>query len=207
MIRPQPLIAICALSLMFSTTLPAGSQSNQPLPGRFRHAREIVPGGAGPNRLFMDPALMAGGNSQWQFSYRRESADIERKQMVVAHGGLSDLRIYDASNREVPYLLIPPSIESTWQDGHLAPIAPTKKTSGFQVDLEKPRMTDRLRLNGLSAPFVKRCILEASNDAQYWMPLRNDVTVYDLETDQRRIRIISRMLPSGVENQRSEFCS
>jgi hypothetical protein len=186
MTRQQSQIVIFVLSLIVLMTLPAGSQTTRPLPDRFRHARDIVPGGAGPNRLFMDPALLAGGYSHWQFSYKRESADIEQKQMIVASGGLSDLRIYDASNREVPYLLIAPSADFTWHDGHLAPIASTKKTSGFQVDLEKPRMMDRLRLNGLSASFVKRCILEASNDAQYWMQLRNDATVYNLPSEKLR---------------------
>jgi hypothetical protein len=184
MTRRQSQIAIFVLSLIVSTTLPAGSQTTRPLPGHFRHAREIAPGGAGPNRLLMDPALLAGGNSRWQFSYRKESSDIERKQMISASGGLGDLRIYDASNREVPYLLIAPSVDSTWRDGLLAPIASTKKTSGFQVDLEKPRMMDRLRLNGLPAPFVKRCTLEASNDAQYWTLLRNDATVFHLPSEK-----------------------
>jgi hypothetical protein len=195
MIRRQPQIMIFVLALIVLMTLPAGSQTTRPLPDRFRHAREIVPGGAGPNRLLVDSALLAGGNSHWQFSYKRESADIERKQMIAASGGLGDLRIYDASNREVPYLLMAPSVDSTWQDGHLAPIASTKKTSGFQVDLGKPRIMDRLQLNGLLAPFVKRCILEASNDAQYWTALRNDATVFDLPSE--KLKLLEMEFPLG----------
>jgi hypothetical protein len=186
MIRRQPQIAIFVLLLIVSMALPSGSQTTRPLPDRFRHARDIVPGGAGPNRLLVDPALLAGGNSRWQFSYKSDGADIEQKPTIAASGGLSDLRIYDASDREVPYLLFAPSVDSTWRDGQLAPTAPTKKTSGFQVDLERPRMMDRLRLNGLPAPFVKRCILDGSNDAQYWAALRNDATVFDLPSEKLR---------------------
>jgi hypothetical protein len=167
---PLVLLALCGLGF---------SQTERPVLSRFRHERVIAPGGAGPNRLLIDPALLAGGDSNWIFS--RRGTGSERAQMIIAEGGLKDLRLYDASNREIPYLLIlPPEPEPAWIDGRLAPLALTKKTSGFEVDLGRSLLVDRLQLSGIPAPFVKRCFLEGSDDASRWTLLRADATVFDL---------------------------
>ncbi len=161
------------------------AQANRPDSIKFRHERAILPGGQGPNRLLIDIPLLAGGNSLWQFT--REIAGSDREPITIATGGLSDLRMYDSLHREVPYLLImPPMPEPRWVDGRLAPIALTRKTSGFQLDLGRSLRMDRLRLSGLPAPFVKRCILEASNDSRGWMVLRSDATVFDMPAENLR---------------------
>ncbi len=162
------------------------AQPSQPDPKKFRYERTIIPGAAGSNRLRIDAVLLAGGSSSWQFL--RQTTGSDREPMVIATGGLQDLRIYDSANREVPYLFIaPPVPEPQWLDGRLAPLAVTKRTSGFQIDLGRSFLTDRLRLDGIPAPFVKRCILEASQDGERWTGLRADATVYDLPAEKLRL--------------------
>ncbi len=180
------IIAALFAGILFLFQIPAlFPQSTQPVLERFRHERSIIPGGQGPNRLLIDSVLLSGGNSQWRF--HQEEAGSERRPMVMATGGLGDLRIYDASNREIAYLLImPPKPEAEWLDGSLSPLAPTEEASGFQIDLGRPLLVDRLRLNGLPAPYVKRCFLEASNNANQWTRLLDDATVFDLPSEELR---------------------
>src|SRR6478672_4949223 len=79
----------------------------------FRHQRTIAPGDKGPNRLDVDVALLSGSAP-----------------------GFPDLRLFDSSGREVPYLTIqPPARERRWTGSTLLEIASTKTTSGFEVDL------------------------------------------------------------------------
>jgi hypothetical protein len=153
---------------------------------KFRQERVITPGGPGPGRLLIDAALLSGGDASWQFS-RREIGS-EREPMIIASGGLKDLRIYDSLNREVPYLLIlPPVPEPKWQDGRIAPVALTQKTSGLLIDFGHPVLMDRVQLIGLPAPFVKRGILDASVDSKNWQRLREDATIFDLPSDKLRL--------------------
>lgn len=180
--RSKHRILLFSMVLFFQAQLGPG-QTTQPKPNRFRYERKIIPGARGPNRLLIDAALLAGGSSTWQFSQRTTGS--EREPMILATGGLRDLRLYDLSNREVPYLLIsPPTPEPKWLEGSLAPLALTKKTSGFQVDLGRSLLIDRVRLGGIPAPFVKRCILEGSDDGSRWTRLRNDATVFDLPSQK-----------------------
>jgi hypothetical protein len=83
MIRRQFKTMSFALLVFLSLIQQAGSQTTRPLLGRFQHSREIVPGGSGPNRLFIDPTLLAGGNSEWIFYYGNERLDTGRKQMIA----------------------------------------------------------------------------------------------------------------------------
>jgi hypothetical protein len=183
MSRMSKKLAPFAWVLLLFQMQPVFPQTTQPVLNRFRHERALIPGGPGSNRLQIDSALLSGGDSQWQF--RQEGAGSEREPMIIATGGLADLRIYDSSNREVPYLFILPlTPEPQWLDGRLAPLAPTKNASGFQIDLGRSLLVDRLRLGGLPAPFVKRCILEASDNAGHWRPLRTDATVFDLPSEK-----------------------
>ena len=76
------------------------AQTRPSIPAVFRHERSIVPGGPGPNRLLIDAALLAGANSDWRFSQQR--AGSEQEAMILATGGLKDLRIYDAAGHEIP---------------------------------------------------------------------------------------------------------
>jgi len=53
-----------------------------------------------------------------------------------ASGGLDDLRLFDASGAEVPFLVIaPPPVERDWVGGQLLPVTPTRASSGVEVDL------------------------------------------------------------------------
>ncbi len=161
------------------------TQPSAAVPLKFRHERSIVPGAPGPNRLRIDAALLAGANADWQFA--RQITGSEQEPMILATGGLKDLRLYDAAGREIPYLLISPAApEPKWLTGRLSPLAVTKKTSGFQIDLGQRQIMDRIQINGLPAPFVKRFALEASHDANQWIRLREDATVFDMPSEQLR---------------------
>ena len=46
---------------------------------------------------------------------------------------------------------------------------------------------DRVRFDGLPAPFVKRCILEAGNEAGEWSRLSGDATIFDLPAEKLRL--------------------
>jgi hypothetical protein len=183
--RLKLMLFLFGLSLLLFQLQAGFGQTSQFIPGKFRHERTIVPGGSGPNRLHIDTALLAGGSPFRQFTQHMTGS--AREPMIIATGGLKDLRIYDSSNREIPYLLIlPPTPEPKWIAGQLAPLALTKRASGFQVDLGRSLMMDHLQLSGIPAPFVKRCTLEASNDGSYWTWLRSDATVFDLPAEKLR---------------------
>ncbi len=186
-------IALLLFFVIFSQS-PFSSGQVRPIPGKFSHERIIYPGGPGPNRLLIDASLLAGSSSSWQFA--RQTAGSERRPMTIASGGLEDLRLYDSASREVPYLLIlPPEPEPKWLGGRLAPVARARKTSGFTVDFGKALLMDRLQVSGIPAPFVKRCVVEASNDSRYWKRLRDDATIFDLPSEKlRRVEI---ELPQG----------
>lgn len=127
------------------------------------HERLVTPGARGANRLDVDVALLAN-----------------------ARPDLRDLRLRDAQDREVGYLLVPPaSTEPRWIDGSILPIATTKNTSGFEVDLGRATNVDRLRLEGITAPFLKRIRLEGSGDRARWT-LLTDATVFDLPDEELR---------------------
>jgi hypothetical protein len=153
-------VRIVAL-LLYATSLFAGVE------------RTVTPGGAGPNRLDADVALVAG-----------------------AAEDLRDLRLYDAQQREIGYLLMPPaSREPQWVDGRILPIASTKTTSGFEVDLHGSATVDRLRLQGIAAPFLKRVRVEGSGDRSRWTLLA-DSTVFDLP--EERLQMLDVAFEAGA---------
>jgi len=125
--------------------------------------RIVTPGAAGPNRLDVDVALLSHATSD-----------------------LRDLRLIDDAQREVGFLLVQPAGEWRWIDGRILPITPTKKTSGFEVDLGSPIDVDRLRLDGIAAPFLKRARVEGSGDRGHWTLLA-EATVFDLPDDRLRL--------------------
>ncbi len=135
-------------------------------PPPFRHERPVTPGARGANRLAVDVTLLAGS---------------EARRTDAPHGLLSDLRIYAADGAEVPYLLIaPPSPAPEWAPARLLPIAATKTSSGFEADLGRPLPVDRLRVDGIPAPFLKRVRLEGSGDRARWTLLAAEGTLFDL---------------------------
>ena len=126
-------------------------------------ARSVTPGAAGPNRLDVDVALRAH-----------------------AMPDLRDLRLIDAQQREVGYLVVEPGESaSRWLEGRILPVAATKRTSGFEVDLGIARTVDRIRLEDIAAPFLKALRLEGSGDRSRWTLLA-DATVFDLPDDKLR---------------------
>lgn len=132
--------------------------------GAFRHQREVIPATKGANRLEVDAALLAG-----------------------AQQGLGDLRLVDRNGREVPYLLLaPPRTEPQWDAvNELLPVASTKTTSGFEADLGRAKQIDRVRLEDIPAPFLKRVRVEGSGDRARWTLLA-DATVFDLPDEKLR---------------------
>ncbi|MCU1230771.1 MAG: hypothetical protein JWO97_3655 [Acidobacteria bacterium] len=141
----------------------------------FKSERMIHPGAKGPNRLVPDVALLANAKPL------RYAAKLQFE------GGLDDLRLYDAAGAEVSYLLLAPTVaEETWRGATVLPVAPTKTTSAFEADLGAATLVDRLRINGIATPFLKRARLEGSGDRAHWTVLADDTTVFDLPDEELR---------------------
>src|SRR5882672_5158157 len=108
------------VALGITAVLTAGAQ---------RVDRPVVPGGPGPNRLALDATALA----RVQPFHVADVAAAEGRA-AVATGGAGDLRLFDASNKEVPYLLITPQVEAQWRGSRLLRVAPAKLSSGFEAD-------------------------------------------------------------------------
>ena len=128
----------------------------------FAHERSVIPGAPGANRLDADVALLAG-----------------------AQPDLRDLRLVDAQQREVGYLLVRDEPEPRWLLGSMLPIAATRKSSGFEADFGRTATIDRVRLDRIAAPFLKRVTVEGSGDRTRWTLLA-DATVFDLPDEELR---------------------
>jgi hypothetical protein len=157
-----------ALALLAILGLAASTRIEAQTPGGFRVERPIVTSSAGRHRLAMDVPLLVG-----------------------AAEGVTDLRLFDPSNREVPFLFVRPApAAATWQRGALLAIAPvenaTRKTSGFEVDLGEALRIDRVRVLGLPPGFLKRVVLEGSGDRSHWTLLAGEGTVFDLPDERLR---------------------
>lgn len=173
MTRPMP-AAAAAIAIILSA--PAAAQRPQPGPERFAYERAIVAPAAGPHRLPVDAALLAGG---------RPFRVVQRGETFVALGGLEDLRMFDASGRPVPYLLVhPPSAAPEWIAGTVVPVTPTKKTSGFEIDLGRVEPVNMMRVEGIPPPFLKRMAVEGSGDRTRWTSLAPEATLFDLPAER-----------------------
>jgi hypothetical protein len=134
----------------------------------FRVERPIAANGSGPRRLAVDVPLLAGLNRD-----------------------LGDLRLFDASGREIPYLLVfKGSAEPAWKPATILPVASVDgdklKQSGFEADLGEILTTDRFRIDGLRPPFLKRVRLEGSGDRARWTLLVAEGTLFDLPDEKLR---------------------
>lgn len=183
-------LAACSGIALLASALAA--QERPPAPP-FRFERPITTSG-GPHRLAIDVPLLAGGNAFRVVSTMRTGAD--RDVAATAIAGLSDLRLFDRSGNEVPYLLVPgPTVEPTWHAAvAVLPVAPVEtekdKTSGFEADLGRLLLIDRMRLDGLAPPYLKRIRLEGSGDRTRWTVLVADGTVFDLpDSDLRQTSV------------------
>jgi hypothetical protein len=163
--------------------------AQSPGPTPFRFERPIISSGdAGPRRLLIDVAMVAGGSP---FSVRLRQPD-DPDAGAVATGGLADLRLFDAAGAEVPYLLVAsPDAAPSWREASaILPVAPVEterqRTSGFEADLGESVLVDRFRLDHLPPPFLKRLRLEGSGDRAHWTLLVEEGTVFDLPEPRLR---------------------
>jgi hypothetical protein len=165
----------------------SGLLAQAPVPVSFKFERPVVVDGAGPRRLAIDVPLLTGSNPFRVVS--RTTNPTTGEISAVAVGGLSDLRFFDASGNEVGHLLVqPPSAEPEWKQAEILPIAPVEtdkqKTSGFEADLGQAYAVDRLRVDGLKPPFLKRVRLEGSGDRAHWTLLAAEGTLFDLPQER-----------------------
>jgi hypothetical protein len=164
------------LSLVFP--LGAAAAQSATRPDAFRFERPVLSGAAGANRLEVDLPLLVGG---------RPFTVVQRGELSHVVGGLGDLRLYDMTGREVPYLLVPqPTREPRWLPAQVLPIPVRDSLSGFQADLGAVQRVDRVRVGGLPAPFLKRVQLEGSGDATRWTQLVREGTLFDLPDEKLR---------------------
>lgn len=173
---------LLAAGLLAAGLAAGGDERREP---RFRYERELLPGAAGPNRLEPDIALLRGAAPLVYAPGERAG------ELGLYGGGLADLRLFDAAGREVPYLLVAPLQRGPdWRSGNVLPIAATKTASGFEVNLGAAGTIDRIRIQGLPAPFLKRFRLEGGGDRSRWTLLVAEGTLFDLpEEDLHRTDI------------------
>jgi hypothetical protein len=100
-----------------------------------------------------------------------------------------DLRIYDANGAEIGYVLAgDPPIAPVYKPAVMLPIATvdtrTERTSGFEADLGEPTLVDRLRIDGIDPPFLKRLKLEGSGDRERWTLLVAEGTLFNLPDEK-----------------------
>lgn len=162
-----------AVLLAVSATLTAQAPS-----GRFTWERPID-AGRGSRTLPIDVALLADG---------RPFQVVRRDSRARAEGGLADLRLFDGSNRPVPFLLAhAPSPAPAWLSGRVLPVPATNERSGFEVDLGRPAGSiDAIRVEGIPAPFLKRLSVDGSGDRQRWTALAPEATLFDLPAEGLR---------------------
>ena len=171
---------ILATITLFLVLAPS-PRAQTPAPA-FRFERPLTPA-AGPQRLPVDVPLLVGGRP-FSVVWERDAPAPETTATAVS--GLRDLRLFGGSGREVPYLLVhKPPFEPIWQPAAtIAAITPVEtelqKSSGFEVDLGEPTTVDRLRIDQMATPLLKRVRLEGSGDRSRWTVLVDEGTVFDL---------------------------
>lgn len=156
--RAREVLAVC---LVFATAF-GGTAEARAEPGR----------APGPNYERAVQVVRTG--PQWL------SVDLEL--LSRASPALEDLRLLDASEHEVPFLLIAPkNLEPRWVNAsRLFRAVTDPKESGFEADFGKLWRCDQVRIEGLTAPFMKRLRLEASGNRQQYISLATDATLFDL---------------------------
>ncbi len=162
---------ILALAFLVAISIGAQEAPRAPRPDQFRFERQVRVTGNGPCRLEVDVPLLAGARPIGGFGDR-------------VPNGLEDLRLYDADGREVPYLLVWPRATSVDRfTARVLPIQATKESSGFEADFGQPRLIERLQLEGLTPPFVKKARVEASGDRTRWTIVQ-EVSVFHLPAER-----------------------
>lgn len=176
--KPRPVPAVLLVALAWGTHTAAQSTPTQPSQGRFAFERPARAAPPGAQRLPIDALLLAGG---------APFRVIRRGDRILAEGGLIDLRLFDGAGRAVPYLLVHSSpADPEWIPGRVLPVQPTKKTSGFEVDFGSGEIIDRIGVEGIPAPFLKRLSVEGSGDRSRWTSLAPEATLFDLPAERLR---------------------
>lgn len=135
--------------------------------------RPVLPQGAGPQRLDLDLALLA-----------------------QASRDLHDLRLLDREGRELPFVRVPPAAAAPdWHGGRLLPLPAGKESSGFELDLGRASEVERLRVEGLPRPLLKRFRLEGSGDRARWTVLVAEGTLFDLP--EEALQLLTADFPRG----------
>lgn len=176
------------LALVGTAALAATMSAQQPAaPSSFRFERPLVTGGAGARRVAIDVPLLAGAAS---FRTAVRGLNPSTGAMAIAVGdGLRDLRLYDAAGAEVGYLMLSaPEAVPTYKPARVLPVPSVDtekvKTSGFEADLGELLTVDRLRVDDVDPPFLKRVHLEGSGDRERWTTLVADGTLFDLPQER-----------------------
>ena len=141
-------------------------------------SRTVVVAQPGAHRLDPDSALLSGTSSPLRYSV---TTDKDERRFAFA-GGLEDLRLHDASGRELQYLMVSPhtGVQSWRTARSILAIPSTKIVSGIEADFGSPITIDRVRINGVQTPFLKRVHLDGSGDREHWTVLAAEATVFDL---------------------------
>jgi len=190
-LRRAAVLCVAALVLAGGFGLSRAAAAAAP----FRRERPAVLHEPGPGSLAVDLPLLVGSAPFHVETWPGPRGGMPR---WVARGGLRDLRLYDTLGHEVPYLLIePPAAEPEWRQAQtLLPIPETKTTSGFEADLGAATTVDRLRVEGLPAPFLKRLAVDGSGDRERWTRLAPEATLFDLpDSGLRQLEI---QFPPGL---------
>jgi hypothetical protein len=170
--------AIALLAVAGSAAWAQGTRTSRTTVPAPAFERTVKPGGSGPNRLPVDLPLLVGGSPVW---YDHDGG---------ATGGLGELRLRDGqSGREVPYLLVWPKREPqpVWQGARIVPVTPGRDTSGFEADLGRILIVDRLEITHLPERFLKRVRLEGSGDRVRWTMLVPEGTLFNIPPTEGRV--------------------
>ncbi len=160
----------------------------------FAYERGLQPGGRGPNRIALDEPMLTRA---MPVRYAAGSAHAADAADAAPIGGLEDLRLFDGAGRELPYLLmLPAAARERSLEGALLEIPLSKSESGFEADLGQVENVDRLTLQGLPSPLLKRYRLEGSGDRKHWVTLIAEGTLFDLPAEG--LRLLAADFPAGA---------
>ena len=136
--------------------------------------------------------------SEWQFSkpigsvppasegYVRVSLDGQTYHQ--SRSSLSDLRIVDDQQKEIPYALIQEK-ETTSEEEFSPKIYNKSVLSGaystLTLDLEKEIFNNKLVLKTQSKNFKRRVEIAGSNDGKQWFVLKKDAYIFDFSGEQK----------------------
>ena len=172
--------ALGVLAVVAGSKAPAYFTAHAQGPGA-RFERPVAAEAPGPNRLPVDGALVLGSAK----FILRGTYDTPGSYRFASREWFPDLRLHDASGREVPYLLLYPEFDTPeWPRATVLPIATTEKTSGFEADLGSLQVVDMIDVTGIQGPYLKRLVLEGSGDRQHWTMLAPQGTLFDLPAER-----------------------